>query len=134
MRPHKTKIANNSNADGRRMLRMALGGGAGGLLGMALGAGGGLFSEAFLGDPKNSQYIRKALQGAGIGGLAGVGLGAGFGATNKAKHLHYAAEEKIDDLLDVLSRVRFVSDSPLGAIESKVTVADKPEQPPRPNN
>ena len=90
-------VTSNPNIDGQRLLRVAVGGGAGGLLGAALGAGGGLLHEAFLESPEKAQYLRRMLQGAGIGGLAGLGLGAGFGSTQTAANLHHDLNDLIED-------------------------------------
>lgn len=120
------------DADGRRMLRTALGGGAGSLLGAALGATGGLLGEAFIANPEKAQYIRRMLQGAGIGGLAGLGLGAGFGYSQTAADLHQDLDNYIEDALNSVTRTQMVVNTPIVG-ESTVSFVSPGAKTPRAN-
>lgn len=97
------KFTRIPDADGNRTLRAVLGGGVGGLLGAALGAGGGLISEAFLAKPEQAKYLRKAIQGAGIGALAGTGAGTLFGLSQTAADMHFDLNNILDDLKNSIS-------------------------------
>jgi hypothetical protein len=123
----------NPNIDGQRLLRVAVGGGAGGLLGAVLGAGGGLLHEAFLESPEKAQYLRRMLQGAGIGGLAGLGLGAGFGNTQTAANLHHDLNNLLEDAANNfnrnLSNVSVEINHPLGTSTASLRVNQKPKRP-----